>query len=108
MTEEYIRRQAALDEANTFFTMSMCMTTSECDGMNRAARLIAQRIKDIPTADVVEVVRCKDCIRSELDGWRCGSVYVGTKRTKLCMACRKESMRQNIKKAREARIRGMR
>lgn len=62
MAKEYIEREAALEEANGFpFTMSMCLSEQECVGMQRAQAIIAKRIIALPAADVVEVVRCKDC-----------------------------------------------
>ena len=37
--------------------------TPECniDGFSVPVEVVRQNIKDMPTADVVEVVRCKDC-----------------------------------------------
>jgi hypothetical protein len=37
------------------------MTVPECNGMNRAREMIFKQLRDIPAADVVEVVRCKYC-----------------------------------------------
>jgi hypothetical protein len=31
------------------------------EGAYEGARIVAERLKDIPAADVVEVVRCRDC-----------------------------------------------
>lgn len=35
-------------------------------------------IADMPTADVVEVVRCKDCKHYSADGWGYGNCYRGS------------------------------
>lgn len=53
--KEYIEREAALETTYEPFTMSMCMTVSECNGMNRAREMIFKQLRDIPAADVVEV-----------------------------------------------------
>ena len=58
---EYIERETASRIASIFFTMSMCIDEDECRAMNRAARIIETQIDAIPPANVVEVVRCKDC-----------------------------------------------
>lgn len=56
MTTDYIKREDALEEAckgcNEQFSEEPC-EPSDC--------VIMQRLADIPSADVVEVVRCKDC-----------------------------------------------
>lgn len=56
---EYIEREATLKVI--FDIMSDCKVRHKCRAINR-------NVKQIPTADVVEVVRCKDCIHAiELD-----------------------------------------
>lgn len=53
--KEYIEKDTALETTYEPFTMSMCMTVSECNGMNRAREIIFKQLRDIPAADVVEV-----------------------------------------------------
>ena len=53
--KEYIKKDAALETTYEPFTMSMCMTVPECNGMNRAREIIFKQLRDIPAADVVEV-----------------------------------------------------
>jgi hypothetical protein len=53
--KEYIEREAALETTYEPFTMSMCMTVLECNGMNRAREMIFKQLRDIPAADAVEV-----------------------------------------------------
>ena len=53
--KEYIEKDTALETTYEPFTMSMCMTVPECNGMNRAREMIFKQLRDIPTADVVEV-----------------------------------------------------
>lgn len=61
---DYINREMAAD----------CIVL-ECDDVTlEQAR---QAIKDCPSADVVEVVRCKDCIFNN-DGW-CGADHLGSR-----------------------------
>lgn len=43
------------------FTMSMCVSVEECNGMNRARKLLIEAFKILPAADVVPVVRCSEC-----------------------------------------------
>ena len=51
--KEYIEKDAALETTYELFTMSMCMTVPECNGMNRAREMIFKQLRDIPAADVV-------------------------------------------------------
>jgi hypothetical protein len=71
--KEYIEKDAALETTYEPFTMSMCMTVPECNGMNRAREMIFKQLRDIPAADVVEVVQCKDCRHSydDMSGLYC-------------------------------------
>jgi len=64
--KEYVEKGAALEATYAPFTMSMCMTVPECNGMNRARKMIFKQLRDIPAADVVEVVRCRDCAKREI------------------------------------------
>ena len=52
---DYISRQAAIRAFNG------CYNTRDCEEMRSYIHKVADIIKSIPTADVVEVVRCKDC-----------------------------------------------
>lgn len=66
---EYIEREELLKDINetVVFTVrnGVKLPTSEMRGANK----VIDRIKSAPTADVVEVVRCKDCVHAEeLDG----------------------------------------
>ena len=59
---EHIKREAVIKdiEDNVIFTVrgGAKLPTAEMRGANK----VIDRIKNQPTADVVEVVRCKDCI----------------------------------------------
>lgn len=56
---EYIEREALLEDISesVVFTSRANRPSLELRGANK----IIDRIKSAPTADVVEVVRCKDC-----------------------------------------------
>lgn len=41
------------------FTMSMCVSVEECNGMNRARKLFVKIFKALPTADVAPVIHAK-------------------------------------------------
>jgi hypothetical protein len=57
---EYIERKALLEDISesVVFTSRANRPSLELRGANK----IIDRIKSAPTADVVEVVRCKDCV----------------------------------------------
>lgn len=38
------------------FTMSMCVSVEECNGMNRARKLFVEIFKTLPTSDVAPVI----------------------------------------------------
>lgn len=61
MSDEYISREAAINEIKARHIMG-CPEINE--GMKRAEEVV----EAIPTADVVEVVRCRECYFRELDG----------------------------------------
>ena len=77
---EYIEREATLK----IVTDMMC----DCK-VTHKGRAIRRNIKQLPVADVVEVVRCKDCeyfksidynlnkCEEHSDGWGDHTVYVG-------------------------------
>lgn len=52
MAKEYIEREAALSAQNKSMNLAECRT----------------RLERLPAADVVEVVRCRECYFRELDG----------------------------------------
>ena len=62
---EYIEREALLKNISETVLFSVRggaeLPTPEMRGSNK----VIDRIKSAPTADVVEVVRCKDCMFSE-------------------------------------------
>lgn len=62
--KEYIDKDALIKTTeNTPFTMSHCLNLDECNGANMARMTLAAIFKSLPAAaDVVKVVRCKDCI----------------------------------------------
>ena len=57
---DYISREAALN-----FEMSVECSPDEIQGVTDGMALYAEYIKQLPEADVVEVVRCKDCKYSD-------------------------------------------
>lgn len=51
---EYISKDSLIKATEeTPFTMSMCLSVEECNGMNRARKLLAETYKGLPAADVV-------------------------------------------------------
>ena len=68
--KEYIEKDTALETTYEPFTMSMCMTVSECNGMNRAREIIFKQLRDIPAADVHPVVKGKWIIHKPFDSGR--------------------------------------
>ena len=65
MANEYIDREALLNDISETVLFSVRggaeLPTPEMRGSNK----VIDRIKSAPTADVVEVVRCKDCMYGE-------------------------------------------
>lgn len=57
---EYIKREAAVDAASTVYY--------DTPDVNLSAEKFEAAINAIPAADVVEVVRCKDCYQSAVIG----------------------------------------
>lgn len=66
---EYIEREAVL-MFQTELTPCICVSTHDWDIVcaTKDADLV-RYIESIPAADVVEVVRCKDCIHREDEAW---------------------------------------
>jgi hypothetical protein len=62
---EYIKRMSAMTICERY--SQHCFETNDNRGQDIADRIFDE-ITEIPTADVVEVVRCKDCVHAvELD-----------------------------------------
>lgn len=69
MTDEYIRKQEAID-----------IVVFECGKWTGLAKEISKQLKQLHAADVVSVVRCRDCKhvrkwRSEESAKKFGQVY---------------------------------
>lgn len=58
---DYIKREDAIN----VFDWGMPDADVKCG-------IAIQNIKDIPSSDVVEVVRCKDCIHNHITSWNQG------------------------------------
>lgn len=59
---EYLEREALVAATeNVPFKTSHGLTKEQCEGANFARLKLAKIFKMLPTADVVPVVRCKDC-----------------------------------------------
>lgn len=68
----YISREAAESALKQPVTMSMCLTLEECRQKNAQRQIDLFVIRGLPAADVVTVVRCKDCMycqKDELGRW---------------------------------------
>lgn len=53
----YIDKDALIKTTEeTPFTMSMCVSVEECNGMNRARKLFVKIFKTLPTSDVAPVI----------------------------------------------------
>lgn len=60
--KEYIEKDAAIEFVKSLIdTMSVCTSIDECLGMKSMKSRALGALHDVPAADVVEVVRCKDC-----------------------------------------------
>ena len=57
MTKEYIEREAALDA----ITHNTLIDPTESDIVALTLAVAQKNIRKVPAADVVEVVRCRDC-----------------------------------------------
>lgn len=66
----YIEREALLEVLESIFEatcfMSACGTKEECNDRRWLMALVSERVKELPAADVVPVVRCRDCIYNGL------------------------------------------
>lgn len=61
---DYISREAALN-----FEMSVECSPDEIQGVTDGMALYAEYIKQLPAADAVEVVRCRECKHFQLNAW---------------------------------------
>lgn len=61
MSEEYIKKEEALDLLGEPITMSMCLSVDECKSKRGQREIDYALIKAIPAADVRPVVLCRDC-----------------------------------------------
>ena len=64
MNNEYIRKQDAIDDLHTQLMYRM--------GTDDMKRRLDDWVKTLPSADVVQVVRCKDCKYRESDDFCVG------------------------------------
>lgn len=62
---DYIKRESALDTIEKYEPIYKFNMSEREQGYNNALEIVAYAIGDIPSADVVEVVRCKDCIHND-------------------------------------------
>lgn len=62
MADEYIRREDAVNIAESYEVKRDGFHLNDYEyGRNQVADSIASDLEDMPPADVVQVVRCKDC-----------------------------------------------
>lgn len=61
MAEEYIKKTEAEEYLSQPITMSTCLSVEECKTRRRQQEVDILLLRAIPAADVVPVVRCKDC-----------------------------------------------
>ena len=59
--KDYISREDAIEALSHPVSMSMCFTKEEVYAKRDQRDIDIALIRELPTADVVEVVRCKDC-----------------------------------------------
>ena len=65
---EYINREDAKNAIMNCIseqTVSMYATSAECKAVRHGADIALFALDDCPTVDVVEVVRCKDCVNND-------------------------------------------
>lgn len=59
---DYISRDEAIESvAGLVSTMSVCVSKDECIGMQSMKIRSVGALRDVPAADVVKVVRCREC-----------------------------------------------
>ena len=58
---DYIKREDAVEVLSHPVAMSMCLTKDEVFAKRAQRDIDIALIRELPSADVVEVVRCKDC-----------------------------------------------
>ena len=72
MPKEYIEREAVLNELQEELEFDTPMYTAEQNEyVNRGLKIAVKDIKKAPTADVVEVIRCKDCKTWDIEHISC-------------------------------------
>lgn len=79
MSGDYIRRYDALN-----FEMDIEADPDEIQAITKGMALMSEYIKGLPTADVVEVVRCKDCIQHVPDSCFCRMADRTTRDEEFC------------------------
>lgn len=84
MTEkkEYIEREAAL--RSLFRAPSLSGEQSSDDLTDLILCVARKQIRNVPAADVVEVVRCKDCKYNDDNGGGCNRTITHTSRNLIC------------------------
>ena len=73
---EYIEREEMLEDLRLQFCKG-CNSYSEIKCRSCSVDDVIGFIEDVPTADVVEVVRCKDCKRYKTDSYYCQKTKQG-------------------------------
>ena len=70
----YIDADKLKEKLDSFISMNETYTDYNC-GYDDCLTAVQDTLADIPNADVVEVVRCKDCCMARpdimIDGWYC-------------------------------------
>ena len=72
--DEYIEREALLQDIGETVVFTVRKGTPFPNAEMRGANKVIDRVKSAPTADVVKVVRCKDCKHAKLDIFEKGLV----------------------------------
>lgn len=68
---KYVKADMIVDRVCEGISCNECSFGTNEDGMSEC--VLDKRIAELPTADVVEVVRCKDCKWYEGDGMYCAN-----------------------------------
>lgn len=72
----YIDKDALIKTTEeTPFTMSMCVSVEECNGMNRARKLFVKIFKALPTSDVEPVIHGEWIEDGDNQPMSCDKVY---------------------------------
>lgn len=70
---KYVKADMIVDRVCKGISCNECSFGTNEDGMSEC--VLDKRIAELPTADVVEVVRCKNCKHYSADGWGYGNCY---------------------------------